>query len=70
MLRVGGVYRYRVGSHVNATEFEIITKEDYYYIGRSLDSFEVRWFFNNNGQQIGTEHSGFHTTLLDVWLLL
>ncbi len=70
MIKLGGKYRYRVGNFVMSVKFEIISRKDDHWVGRSLDEFETYWYFNDNGQQIGTQESGINGKLINVWLVL
>lgn len=68
-IKLGARYYYRVGNYISCTQFEIISHDGCLWIGRSYDSFETKWYFNDNGQQVGTEESGIFGECNDVWLV-
>ena len=56
-IRVGGRYRYRIGSYIIDTYFQIENYDGIKYIGRAMCWTDAVWYFDSEGKQIGTELS-------------
>lgn len=54
-LRIGGRYRYKIGSYVVDTYFVIENTDGITFTGRARDWTCAIWYFDSQGRQIGTE---------------
>ena len=70
MIRVGGVYRYRVGSFIHPTSFRVESFNGTYYVARSQDSFEVEIYADSDGRHIGSRELGMYTTPVSVFFVI
>jgi hypothetical protein len=70
MLRVGGAYRYRVGSYVHSTKFRVESHNGTHWVARSQDSFEVEIYADDEGRHVGSRELGMYETPISVWFVI
>lgn len=56
-IKIGEKYRYRIGNTIINTYFLIERFENSRYVGRAMNWAGSVWYFDENGVQIGTEHT-------------